>query len=133
MTVLFGLSNHSGMERISVRTNESGYFFPCPVCAGLRPVRQTKSGKPYLRCDPCGLQLFVRGDDGIKRFRDAVRTQDGQRLPETTRSGNVTTTKPGRGRPPKPPEVRERVERAVERVVHERQPLGALSVTGTGR
>jgi hypothetical protein len=121
------------MDRAPVRTNEVAYFFPCPVCSGLRPVRQTKTAKPYLRCDPCGVQLFVRGDEGIKRFRAAVRTLDGQRAPEAPENPADTSAKQGRGRPPKPPEVRERVERAVEKVVRERQPLGALSVTGIGR
>jgi len=31
-------------------------------------VRLTKKDKPYLTCDPCGVQVFVRGPDGIKEF-----------------------------------------------------------------
>ena len=42
--------------------------FPCPVCAEPRHVRQTRNGKPYIVCDPCGVQLFVRGKNGIRRF-----------------------------------------------------------------
>lgn len=44
-------------------------IFPCPVCAQTREVRTTKKEKPYLVCDPCGVQLFVRGQDGIEEFR----------------------------------------------------------------
>ena len=42
--------------------------FPCPVCVQLREVKLTKKKKPYLTCDPCGIQLFVRGPLGIAAF-----------------------------------------------------------------
>jgi transcription elongation factor Elf1 len=42
--------------------------FPCPVCAEPRNVRFAKNDKPYIVCDPCGVQLFVRGKGGIQRF-----------------------------------------------------------------
>jgi hypothetical protein len=40
-------------------------MFPCPVCMDPREVRITKKRKPYIICDPCGIQLFVRGPAGI--------------------------------------------------------------------
>jgi transcription elongation factor Elf1 len=43
-------------------------MFPCPVCATPLPVKQTKKAKPYVVCDPCGIQLFVRGPQGIAVF-----------------------------------------------------------------
>jgi predicted RNA-binding Zn-ribbon protein involved in translation (DUF1610 family) len=43
-------------------------MFPCPVCATVRPVKQTKKAKPYVVCDPCGIQLFIRGPAGIAAF-----------------------------------------------------------------
>lgn len=43
-------------------------MFPCPVCAQPREIRQTKKNKPYIVCDPCGLQLFVRGRSGVEAF-----------------------------------------------------------------
>lgn len=42
--------------------------FPCPVCAQPREIKQTKKKKPYIVCEPCGLQLFVRGRMGIEAF-----------------------------------------------------------------
>lgn len=42
--------------------------FPCPVCTMPREVRITKKKKPYITCDPCGIQLFVRGPAGIAAF-----------------------------------------------------------------
>ena len=42
--------------------------FPCPICMKPREVRTTKKSKPYLTCDPCGVQLFIRGPAGIEEF-----------------------------------------------------------------
>jgi len=42
--------------------------FPCCVCATPLEVRETKKGKPYVICDPCGVQMFVRNSEGIRRF-----------------------------------------------------------------
>jgi transcription elongation factor Elf1 len=46
--------------------------FPCPVCALPREVRVTKKRKPYLICDPCGVQLFIRGPAGIAEFNRLI-------------------------------------------------------------
>lgn len=46
----------------------SKQMFPCPVCAAAREVRMTKKNKPYITCDLCGIQLFVRGQAGIDAF-----------------------------------------------------------------
>ena len=43
-------------------------MFPCPVCTQPREVLTTKKGKPYLHCDPCLVQVFVRGPGGIAEF-----------------------------------------------------------------
>jgi len=48
-------------------------FFPCCICGQPREVRATKNkGKPYVHCDPCGLQMFVRIESGIQRFEALV-------------------------------------------------------------
>jgi hypothetical protein len=48
-------------------------LFPCCICGQGLEVRQTKKGKPYVICDPCGMQMFVRVDGGIHRFEDLVK------------------------------------------------------------
>jgi transcription elongation factor Elf1 len=48
--------------------------FPCPVCAVAREARITKKNKPYITCDPCGIQLFIRGPDGIAAFKRLTDT-----------------------------------------------------------
>lgn len=47
-------------------------MFPCPVCTDPREVRVTKKDKPYITCDPCGIQVFVRGPSGIEAFNKLV-------------------------------------------------------------
>jgi ssDNA-binding Zn-finger/Zn-ribbon topoisomerase 1 len=46
--------------------------FPCPVCVKPLEVRLTKKNKPYVTCDPCGVQVFVRGPAGIDEFKRLV-------------------------------------------------------------
>lgn len=46
--------------------------FPCPVCMDPRGVKLTKKNKPYITCDPCGIQVFVRGPAGIAEFKRLI-------------------------------------------------------------
>jgi transcription elongation factor Elf1 len=57
-------------------TNRNPRLFPCCVCGEAREVRTTKKGKPYLICDPCGVQMFVRVETGIRRFEQLVADAD---------------------------------------------------------
>ena len=43
--------------------------FPCPVCAVPQEVRSSKKDKPYITCDSCGVQVFVRGREGVQEFK----------------------------------------------------------------
>jgi transcription elongation factor Elf1 len=61
-------------------TSSNKRMFPCPVCTGPREVRLTKKGKPYIVCDPCGIQMFVRGPDGIAEFDRLVDQSDREDL-----------------------------------------------------
>lgn len=55
-------------------------MFPCPVCTGPREVLMTKKDKPYLTCDPCGVQVFVRGPDGIQEFSRLLQSTSEETL-----------------------------------------------------
>ena len=48
-------------------------YFPCPLCNKKKLVKYTKKLKPYLVCNHCGVQLFVRKTQGIlelyKKFK----------------------------------------------------------------
>ena len=61
--------------------NAKSGSFPCPVCATRLEVRITKKQKPYVVCDPCGVQVFVRSRSGIDRFLALVeRAESGHAL-----------------------------------------------------
>ncbi len=47
-------------------------MFPCPVCSTACDVRISKKNKPYVVCDPCGIQCFIRGPAGIESFNRLV-------------------------------------------------------------
>ncbi len=47
-----------------------GLRFPCPICARALDVRESKKAKPYVICDVCGVQMFVRDRAGIDAFKD---------------------------------------------------------------
>ena len=51
-------------------------LFPCPVCDQGLEIRETKKDKPYVVCDPCGMQLFVRNETGISRFERLVNSAE---------------------------------------------------------
>ena len=40
--------------------------FPCPLCSSLKEVRINRKSKPYLRCDDCGVLMFVNRPTGIR-------------------------------------------------------------------
>ena len=54
-------------------TAANNRMFPCPVCTQPREVRVTKKDKPYFICDPCGIQVFVRGPAGVTEFNRLLR------------------------------------------------------------
>jgi hypothetical protein len=52
-----------------------GKSFPCPVCGTAMQIRVARTGKPYCHCDPCGIQLFFRRSDGIRRLRQILASE----------------------------------------------------------
>lgn len=47
---------------------------PCFLCMEELSQRRDKHGKPYFVCDPCGVQIFVRGRQGIKNLDELFAT-----------------------------------------------------------
>lgn len=39
--------------------------FPCPLCSEVRTIRINRRSKPFLRCDRCGVLMFVNREAGI--------------------------------------------------------------------
>ena len=69
-------------------------MFPCPVCTQPREVRVTKKDKPYLICDPCGVQVFIRGPAGVEEFNRLLERTSNEgvvaRLKEMSRQYRLT-------------------------------------------
>ncbi len=74
-------------------------MFPCPVCMQPREIRLTKKDKPYVICDPCGVQVFVRGPAGVAEFDRLVERTSGEgvieRLKEMVRLYRLTCSQCG--------------------------------------
>ena len=60
-------------------------LFPCPVCSEGLQVRESKKRKPYVICNACGVQLFVRTEPGIRKFERLVANAAGQTVWERLR------------------------------------------------
>jgi DNA-directed RNA polymerase subunit RPC12/RpoP len=47
---------------------------PCILCSKELQLRRDKHRKPYFICDSCGVQLFVRGRQGIENLAQLIKT-----------------------------------------------------------
>jgi transcription elongation factor Elf1 len=47
----------------------------CPLCGKPLVVKKTRKKKPYAVCDDCGLQMFVRYEEGIDRLKEKIKRQ----------------------------------------------------------
>lgn len=47
---------------------------PCFLCSQELAQRKDKNEKPYFICDPCGVQIFVRGRQGVKNLAQLIET-----------------------------------------------------------
>jgi DNA-directed RNA polymerase subunit RPC12/RpoP len=47
-------------------------LFPCPICWQRLDVRTSKKEKPYVVCQACGMQMFVRTQPGIQKFEKQI-------------------------------------------------------------
>jgi hypothetical protein len=70
------LDSGSAIDNVNVTLKETlplaGRSFPCPLCGVGLIIKLAKTKKPYCVCNDCGVQIFVRGKAGIKRFREVL-------------------------------------------------------------
>lgn len=59
---------------------KSKRLFPCPLCGEGQEVRESKRRKPYIVCNGCGVQLFVRTEPGIRRFEKLVAEAEARNI-----------------------------------------------------
>src|SRR3989440_12156839 len=75
-----GRSNQSRkrgwLHNVMETADFSGKPFPCPVCnMGLR-IKISRKQKPYCMCLECGIQIFFRGQVGIKRLYKMIQSEE---------------------------------------------------------
>ena len=54
----------------------AGKPFSCPVCNLALPIKISQKQKPYCMCLDCGIQIFFRGQAGIKRLHRMIRSEE---------------------------------------------------------
>ena len=54
----------------------TGKPFPCPVCNVSLRLKISRKEKPYCMCMDCGIQIFFRGQAGIKRLHKIIRAEE---------------------------------------------------------
>lgn len=50
--------------------------FNCPICDRKCDIRMSCKIKPYIVCDDCGVQLFIRNEKGISRLIEKIEIFD---------------------------------------------------------
>lgn len=75
------MDNDQRHVHVTLETREAeakffhGKIFPCPICGLALQIRIARTAKPYCHCDPCGIQLFFRGREGIERLREILESE----------------------------------------------------------
>ena len=54
----------------------AGKPFACPVCNTALQIKITLKKKPYCMCLDCGIQIFFRGQAGIRRLHEMIRSEE---------------------------------------------------------
>ena len=69
-------SEGEGQRNVMEISDFVGKPFPCPVCnMGLR-IKISRKQKPYCMCLECGIQIFFRGQAGIQRLYEIIRSEE---------------------------------------------------------
>jgi len=64
-------------------------FLPCLLCTEKLERRTDKNRKPYFICNPCGIQLFIRRQHGIRLLEKLLRDVAKNELPFRQRAEEV--------------------------------------------
>ena len=55
--------------------------FRCPLCKEWLEIKVSKKDLPYVICDTCGVQMFIRYEKGAKRLKKLVEKQEKRWFP----------------------------------------------------
>jgi hypothetical protein len=71
-TTLSGEKQRNVMETADF----AGKPFPCPLCNTALPIKISLKQKPYCMCLECGIQIFFRGQAGIRRLHQMISSEE---------------------------------------------------------
>ena len=69
-------SEHNVTLGLGDRREFLGRPFPCPVCNMELRLKISCKQKPYCTCLECGIQIFFRGQEGIARLYDIIKSEE---------------------------------------------------------
>ena len=70
---ILSCSDQKPIENLSVLF--MGKSVHCFLCNRELEIRLSKKNRPYLTCDSCQVQIFVRGSKGIERLARLIQKQ----------------------------------------------------------
>jgi hypothetical protein len=65
-----------GQHNVMEIADYTGKPFPCPVCNRTLQLKNSRKLKPYCMCLDCGIQIFFRGQEGIRRLRRMIHSEE---------------------------------------------------------
>lgn len=74
------------VRNVTLEGMTRGFIF-CFLCSQELRLRRDKHKKPYFVCDPCGVQIFVRGRQGIENLAQLIRVLKDREFPIREHAG----------------------------------------------
>jgi hypothetical protein len=59
-------------QKAGMKNGKHSLLLPCLLCGAKLEKRIDKNRKPYFVCNPCGIQLFVRRQQGIDLLEQLI-------------------------------------------------------------
>ena len=69
-------SEGGGLHNVMEISDFARKPFPCPVCNMTLRLKISCKQKPYCMCLECGIQIFFRGQAGIHRLHEMIRSEE---------------------------------------------------------
>ena len=64
-------------------------ILPCLFCGNDLEQRKDKNQKPYFVCNPCGMQMFVRREQGAENLQRLIETLHEREIPMRAHARNL--------------------------------------------
>ena len=65
-----------GQHNVMEVADFEGKTIPCPICNVALRLKASRKQKPYCLCLECGIQIFFRGQTGIRRLYKIISGEE---------------------------------------------------------